>query len=136
MRVAPEARRVRVRVGAGLAACCCLAFGCARAGSGVAVTWAIEPTPPSTAAAALVRVTVKHDDGTPASGAKLRVEAHMTHPGMTPVVGDAIERAGGVYETRLHLSMAGTWVLVVSGELADGRRLVKQTELAAVQPSG
>ena len=130
MRMASEARRVRLR--AGLAACC-FAVCCAR-GADVTVTWTIEPTPPVTGAATLVRFDVKHDDGTPASGAQLRVEAHMTHPGMAPLFGEVTERGKGAYETRLNLSMAGPWVLVVSGQLANGRRVVKQTEVTAVQP--
>ena len=107
-----------------------------RGAGDVTVTWTIDPTPPVTGTGTLVRFALKHDDGTPGSGAKLHIDAHMTHPGMAPVIGEAIERSSGIYETRLHLSMPGTWVLVVSGELADGRRIVKQTEVTAVQPPG
>jgi len=132
--MASEARRIRVS--AGLVACCCFAFACGRGAGDLTVTWTIEPTPPVTGAATLVRVALMHADGKPGGGAKLRVEAHMTHPGMAPLVVEPIERSRGIYETRLHLSMAGTWVLVASGELADGRRIVKQTEVTAVQPPG
>jgi hypothetical protein len=67
-------------------------------------------------------------------GASLRLEAHMSHPGMAPVVADLIER-DGIYESRVQLTMAGPWVIVASGELADGRRIVKQTKVTAVEPS-
>ena len=60
----------------------------------------------------------------------------MTHPGMEPLVAELIERATGTYEAHLKLPMAGRWILVVSGTLADGRRIVKQAEVTAVQPSG
>ncbi len=132
--MAPEARRVRVR--AAFVACCCVAFACARGASDVTAAWTIEPTPPVTGAATLVRVALTHQDGRRGSGAKLRVEAHMTHPGMAPVIGEAVERTSGIYETRLHLPMAGPWVLVVSGTLPGGRRIVQQTEVTVVQPPG
>ena len=134
LRVASEARGVRLT--AVLTACCCWTFGCARGPADVSVKWAIEPTPVSTRAVTLVRVELKQKDGTPIVGADLRVEAHMSHPGMDPVVADAIERGSGIYETRLSLSMPGQWVLVIAGTLADGRRIVEQTEVTAVQPSG
>jgi len=125
----------RVRLGIVLAASC-LALCCAREPRHVAVTWTIEPTPALAGSATLVRAELKHDDGTPASGAKLRIEAHMTHPGMAPVTGEIVERANGAYEARLNLSMAGRWVIVVAGDLQGGGRLVKETEVTAVQPSG
>jgi hypothetical protein len=59
----------------------------------------------------------------------------MAHPGMAPVVGELIETEVGVYETRVKLTMAGPWVIVVAGELPDGRRIVKQTQVTAAQPS-
>lgn len=134
MRVASAASRVRVR--ATLAACCCFAFACTRGASDVSVSWTIDPSPASAGAATLVRFDVKREDGKPVGGAKLRVEAHMTHPGMQPLVAELIERATGTYEARLNLPMAGRWILVVSGTLADGRRIEKQAEVTAVQPSG
>jgi YtkA-like protein len=135
MRVA-SAGRLRVRVRAGLAACCLLAFACAREAANVTATWTIEPAPASTATATSVRVVLKHADGKPASGAQLRIEAHMAHPGMEPLVTDAIERENGTYESRLNFSMPGRWVLVVTGTLADGRRLVHQTEITVAERSG
>jgi hypothetical protein len=134
VRVAPEGGRVRLK--ASLAACCCFAMACAGAAGDVTATWTVEPTPPSVEVAALVRCALEQRDGTPVIGARLRLDAHMTHPGMAPIVGDLIERSPGIYESRLKFSMAGSWVLVVSGELVDGRRIVKQTEVTAVQPSG
>ena len=55
---------------------------------------------------------------------------------MTPVVADLTERTEGVYEARLQLTMAGDWILVVSGQLRDGTHIVKQIDLAGVRPAG
>jgi hypothetical protein len=133
MRMASEARRVRLI--AGLAACCCFAFACAKGTSDVTATWTLEPPQPSTDAATVVRVALARQDGSPVTGATLRLEAHMSHPGMAPVVGELTERGGGIYESRVTLTMAGPWVVVVSGDLPGGGRILKQTEVTAVQPS-
>jgi hypothetical protein len=111
-----------------------VAFGCARGAADVTATWTLQPTEPSTKAATLVRLALTEDGSAPVKGASLRLEAHMSHPGMAPVVADLIER-DGIYESRVQLTMAGPWVIVASGELADGRRIVKQTKVTAVEPS-
>jgi hypothetical protein len=110
-------------------ACCCLLIVCRQAASDVRVTWTIEPNPPVTKTATSVRMTLLDRSGKPASGAKLRVEAHMTHPGMAPVMVDAVERRNGSYEAHLLLSMAGDWVFVVTGVLADGSRISRETKV-------
>jgi hypothetical protein len=134
VRLAPEA--LSRRVAAALLACCCMWIGCGRATGDVTVTWTIEPSPPVTAAATVVRITLRHDDGNPVRGAKLHLQAHMTHPGMAPVTGEPIERGAGEYEAQLRLSMAGPWVFVVTGELAEGGRITSQKDVAAVAPPG
>jgi hypothetical protein len=57
------------------------------------------------------------------TGARLRIEGHMAHPGMAPVVTDMTEREAGRYEAEVPLTMAGEWTLVVSGTLAGGARV-------------
>jgi hypothetical protein len=132
--MAPKARGARLATA--LVACCCFAFGCTGGTSDVRVTWTIEPSPAITESETLVRFALDHADGTPAAGARLRVEAHMSHPGMAPATADVVERANGFYETRLHLSMAGDWVVVISGELASGQRVTASTHVTAVQRTG
>jgi hypothetical protein len=132
MRMAPEARRAGLIA---VFAACCFAFACAKGTSDVTATWTLEPTQPTTDAATVIRVALAHGDGSPVNGARLRLEAHMNHPGMAPVVGELTERGSGIYESRVTLTMAGPWMLAVSGELPGGRRILKQTEVTAVQPS-
>jgi len=67
------------------------------------------------------------------SSAKLRLEAHMPHPGMAPLTTDMVERSAGNYESSVRLSMDGAWTLVVNGTLVDGRRITKQMEVTAVR---
>ena len=57
----------------------------------------------------LVGLRLHDAEGKPVSRARLQLEAHMSHPGMTPVTADVIEQSAGAYEARVRL--------------ADGRRL-------------
>jgi hypothetical protein len=68
-------------------------------------------------------------------GARLRLEGHMSHPGMTPVTTSVAERGPGEYEAQLRFSMAGDWVLVLTGDLPDGRRLTRQLDVVGVRPA-
>jgi hypothetical protein len=72
----------------------------------------------------------------PVTGAMLRVEAHMDHPGMAPVVAPARERVEGVYEVQMDLTMGGQWTLRLTGTLADGRRVQQEIGSVAARPSG
>jgi hypothetical protein len=101
----------------------------------ISAAWTVEPSPPAAGQALVVRVTLSDRDR-PVSGAKLRLEGQMSHPGMTPVVSDLVERGNGTYEGHLQLTMAGDWILVVTGELAGGERLTKQLDMPGVPPAG
>lgn len=110
------------------AVACVAAAGCddGPATANVAVTVAVAPAPPQAAAESIARVTLRDAQGRPVRGARVQIEAHMPHPGMAPVVADAAERGDGIYEARLQFTMAGDWILVATGELADGSRIVPQ----------
>lgn len=97
--------------------------------------WTVDPSPPAAGQALVVRVTLTDRDR-PVTGAKLRLEGQMSHPGMAPVISDLVERGNGTYEGHLQLTMAGDWVLVVTGELAGGQRLTKQLDIPGVPPAG
>ena len=130
--MAPEALARRV-IAALLV--CCIAVGCSRGAGGVAISWTIEPPSPVVGADTIVRFVLRQRDGTPIGGAALHLEAHMSHPGMAPVAVEAAERGDGEYEGRLRLTMAGDWLLVVSGRLADGSRITESQPLAGVRPA-
>jgi YtkA-like len=131
--MAPEALPRRVR--AALVTGWCLALACSSPAARVTATWKVNPTPAVTGAATVVRVTLQSELG-PVRGANLRLEAHMSHPGMTALEAEMIESSAGTYEASLQLSMAGEWVLVVSGKLADGGWITQHMKIMAGPPSG
>ena len=87
------------------------------------VEWKVVPATPTVEGDAIAEIRVLDRVRQPLRGARLRLEAHMNHPGMAPVIEPLAEQENGVYRVRLRFSMAGVWVLFVKGELADRRRL-------------
>ena len=102
----------------------------------ISASWTLDPSPPSVGIPLIARITLRDRSQAPVVGAKLRLEGQMSHPGMAPVVAELAERGDGQYEAQMQLTMAGDWILVVSGQLRDGTRIVKQIDLAAVRPAG
>jgi hypothetical protein len=140
VRVAPRAHRFGLTVA--LIFACALpawAVACGRdadPSDAIDVTWSLDPAPPVTGEPVVARLTLRDTaKRQPVLGAKLRLEGHMSHPGMAPVITDLIERGDGTYETRLQFTMAGDWVLRLVGELPGGARLTKQIEIAGVRPA-
>jgi hypothetical protein len=119
------------------AAALALVLGCrGDARDDVRVQWAIEPARPVTRGETVARITLQDARQQPVRGARLRLEAHMSHPGMTPVIAAVTERGEGLYEARLQFSMAGDWILVIAGELPDGSRITRSLEIAGVRSGG
>jgi hypothetical protein len=112
-------------------------FGCARSEplDAISVTWTLEPSPPIVGEPLTALLTLRDRDQKPITGARLRLEGVMSHPGMAPVTAAVIERGDGVYETALRFSMAGDWILIVTGDLPGGGQLKKQIEIAGVRPA-
>ena len=107
--------------------------GCGGTATPVHVSWSLDPAPPVAGVETRARLTVQDDQRRPVRGARLRVEGHMSHPGMTPIVVPATEREDGRYEAQMQFSMAGDWILVVTGDLGDGTRITEQVEVRGVR---
>jgi hypothetical protein len=71
----------------------------------------------------------------PLDGARLRLEAFMSHPGMAPVGSTVDEQGRGRYRARLTFTMAGDWVVRLQGTRPDGRRLDLQEDVRRVRPA-
>jgi hypothetical protein len=70
----------------------------------------------------------------PLRGARIELQAFMSHPGMAPVVTTAEERGDGVYRGRLQFTMAGPWTVLVRGSLPDGRTVTDRVDVPDVRP--
>ncbi len=103
-----------------------LAWSCGQGpeSPGVAARWTIWPAAPRLGSPAEAQAILSFGSGArPVLGARLDFEAHMSHPGMAPVVVRATERQPGRYVASIQFSMSGDWVVFVSGTLADGTSL-------------
>jgi hypothetical protein len=87
----------------------------------VTAQWRVTPADPRVDAETEVEATLVDVSRQPILHARVTVEAHMSHAGMSPIVEPAVERGHGVYVARLRLSMAGAWTLFVQVDRADRR---------------
>jgi hypothetical protein len=140
----PSARRGGLRAcggarstpAAGLVLLCLAAAACrppAAATPEIALAWSVAPDPPAVGPARLSLTLSESATGRPVEGARVRLEANMTHPGMKPVLATAREVEPGRYEAPLGLDMAGDWFLLVEARLRDGRTLDRQVDLPGVR---
>ena len=91
----------------------------------VAVTrWELDPQPPGVGVPTRAAVVLRDAHG-PVRGARLEVEAHMAHAGMTPVVVTTEEHDAGMYEGSIRFTMSGRWTLVASATMPDGTRVTR-----------
>jgi hypothetical protein len=143
--VAPRAQRQRLT--ALVILVCSFAMGCAAPGcdvhwdreressEAVGVAWTLDPSPPLAGTPIVVRLTLRDRDQKPVTGARLRLEGLMSHPGMAPVTAAVTERGNGEYEAPLQFTMAGDWILLVTGELPGGMGFKRQIEINGVRPA-
>ncbi len=122
---------------AGLAAALCLlAAACrpaAREGAVLDLAWRVTPDPPRVGSVRLELTLTDPATGRPAEGARVRVEANMSHPGMRPVFAAAREEGAGRYLAPVDLSMAGDWFLLLEADLPDARTWRGQIDLPGVR---
>ena len=98
----------------------------------VSVEHEVRPDPPRVGTAA-VTLRVADAAGRPLSGARVSLEANMTHAGMRPVFGEARESEPGRYQSDLAFTMGGDWVVLVRLTLPDGRKIERQFDVKGVQ---
>jgi hypothetical protein len=114
-----------------------LAVGCTRTVEPsplVAIEQEISPEPIRVGPAA---VTLKLSDanGKPITGARVALEADMSHAGMSPLFAEARESGAGRYEARLEFQMAGDWVILLHITLPDGKKVERQIDVRGVRPN-
>lgn len=111
-----------------------LASGCRKPvepQSDVAIDYAIRPQPVRIGPA-ILNVKLRDVAGQPVAGARVNLEADMSHPGMAPLFADAKEIAAGQYQAALEFAMPGDWFVLIHVALPDGRRLERQLSVPGV----
>jgi hypothetical protein len=99
------------------------------------LTWTLSPEH-SIVGPAVLNVQLQQPSGGPISGATVKLEAHMSHAGMAPVLATATESTPGQYTVPFTFTMQGDWVLLVSTVLRDGTHVERRIDVANVRPSG
>lgn len=72
--------------------------------------------------------------GRPITGARIHLEATMTHPGMPSTLSEAQEAGAGRYQSTLEFAMAGDWIVLLRITLPDGQKLVRRINVEGVAP--
>jgi hypothetical protein len=80
-----------------------------------------------------IAFTLKDALGKPSTGARVSLEANMSHAGMAPVFADATEVGPGSYRGVVEFSMAGDWIITIHARLADGQKVERQFEVKGVR---
>jgi hypothetical protein len=115
--------------------------GCQRASRQEAVDQAPEITvallsdpDPALVGPATLAVQLSDANGASVQGATVSFKGDMSHAGMQPVLADAAETAGGVYEAQWVWTMSGDWIVTVTAALPDGRTLMRRFDLTVSRP--
>ena len=81
----------------------------------------ISPAPARVGAATITFELIELA-GKPITGARIAVEADMSHAGMSPAFAEAKEEASRTIQRHFDLQMAGDWVLLLQITLPAGRK--------------
>jgi len=103
-----------------------------RVATDVGVAWSVAAAP-RISEATVADITLRDGRHQPVRGARLEVDAFMSHPAMAPVVVPVEERGDGVYRARVRFTMAGPWTVMVRGSLPDGRTTVQRVDIPDVR---
>jgi hypothetical protein len=66
------------------------------------------------------------------TGADVRIEGNMSHPGMQPVLAEAEEVKPGVYSATIEFTMGGDWFFIIESTLPDNRVIEHQINVPGV----
>lgn len=116
---------------------CLTVAACGRqspAADDVAIEFTLMPGQPVVGMPAQGRIALRDRDRALLRLTEVRVEAHMSHPGMAPVIAAATAREDGTLDVPLQFTMAGDWTVHVTGTLADGRRIDRWLQVPGVRP--
>jgi hypothetical protein len=123
-----------------------LGFACAAILLAPGCSRPVEPAPvvaieheilPEPAWVGPARVTLKLADAAaqPVTGARITIEANMSHAGMSPLFAEAKESDPGRYQAGVEFSMAGDWVILLHVTLPGGKKLERQFDVRGVRPN-
>jgi len=100
----------------------------------VEIEHAITPQPVRVGPAT-VKLKLAEAGGTTVAGARIEIEADMSHPGMSPVFAEATETEAGRYEAHLDFQMAGDWIILLHVTLPGGKKVERQIDVRGVRPN-
>jgi hypothetical protein len=135
----PSQAWLHKRTAVTLLALVCLASamfaGCSKSSdrsASISVDHDISPQPTRVGPAT---VTIRLTDAAnkPVTAAQIVIEGGMSHPGMSPVFGQAKELQAGRYQGPVDFAMAGDWILLFHITLPDGRKFDRQVIVPAVR---
>lgn len=92
----------------------------------------LTPSPPSVGDADAV-LELANPDGSPLTGATVRLEGNMNHAGMKPSFADLRETEPGHYAGTLKFTMGGDWFVLVTAQTADGKSVQHKLDIPGVQ---
>ena len=99
----------------------------------LAVEHEISPEPARVGPATII-LRLADANGKPVTGARIAMEADMSHAGMSPLFSEANETEPGRYQAHLEFQMAGDWVILLHVTLPGGKKLERQIEVRGVRP--
>jgi hypothetical protein len=100
----------------------------------IAIEQSISPEPARLGPASIT-LKLAEPDGKPVTGAKIAIEADMSHAGMSPVFAEAKEGEPGRYQAHFQFPMAGDWVVLLHITLPSGKKLERQFDVKGIRPN-
>ncbi len=114
---------------------CVSMTGCQTSGEAqpvITLDWEIEPSPPRVGKATL-NLTLRDSTGHLITGANVKLEGNMSHPGMKPIIANAEEIEPGQYSAEMNFTMAGDWFVIVTTSLGDSTEVETQIKVPGVR---